>query len=132
MKIALPSEGGNVNPHFGKSREFTIVELQDGQIVDRKTISATNLQHNHEGLAGLMTSEKVDVVIVGGIGAMALQALEQSGLRVIYGASGNIDDVVGAFARGELVSQGSGCCSHHHGAHGGGCHHHGHGGGCSH
>lgn len=123
MKIAMPSEYGYVNQHFGRSREFTVVELNDGKIIAQKTVSADNLQHNHAGLAGLMQNEGVEVVIVGGIGAMAMQALEQSGLRVISGASGKIEEVVASFARGELVSSGQACCHHHGEHHDHGCHH---------
>jgi predicted Fe-Mo cluster-binding NifX family protein len=123
MKIAIPSEYGYVNQHFGRSREFTVVELDNGKIVSQKIISADNLQHNHAGLAGLMQNEGIEVVIVGGIGAKALEALEESGLRVVSGANGKIEEVVGSFARGELVSSAQGCCHHHGEHHGHGCHH---------
>ena len=125
MKIAIPSEYGHVNQHFGMSKEFTIIELDGDSIVSQKIISSESLQHNHSGLAGLMKDESVDTVIVGGIGAHALQALEQSGLKVVSGGSGKIGDVVARFARGELTGRPQ-SCSHHHGEHHhheGGCHH---------
>ncbi len=122
MKLAMPYDHGRVNQHFGTSREFAIVEVEDGIIKARKTVSADQLQHNHEGLAGLMKSENVDVVITGGIGAMALIALQESGLQVVSGANGNIEDVAVSFIRGELNTQGAACCNHH-GEHGHGCHH---------
>lgn len=125
MKIALPDDNGNVNQHFGRSKVFKVIELENGAIKSQKNVSAENLQHNHEGLAGLMRNERVDVVIVGGIGARALEPLQQAGLEVITGANGKIEEVVSSYARGELVSNSSACCSHHgEDHHGQGCHHH--------
>jgi predicted Fe-Mo cluster-binding NifX family protein len=122
MKIALPHEYGHVNQHFGRSREFAVIEADGEKILSQKIISAESLQHNHEGLAGLMQKEGIDVVIVGGIGARALAPLKENGLEVITGASGKIAEVVGRYLRGELVSS-TAVCSHHHGDHDHGCHH---------
>ncbi|KAF1084881.1 Dinitrogenase iron-molybdenum cofactor [Sporotomaculum syntrophicum] len=113
MKIALPHEYGYVNQHFGKSREFVIVELSGGQIIDKKIISAEQMQHNHEGLAGLLRDEQVDTVIVGGIGAGALQPLKANGLQVITGISGKIDDVVVKYTLGHLPSNSAASCDNH-------------------
>lgn len=121
MRLALPYENGQINQHFGRSREFAIVDVEGCAIKTRKNVSAANLQHNHEGLAGLMRTEGVDVVITGGIGAHALSSLEDAGLKVITGVGGGIDEVVNSYMRGELVSRRT-SCQHHHGEHHG-CHH---------
>lgn len=125
MKLAIPSNNGEVNPHFGQSKTFAIVEINDQQeVTSVEEVSAANLQHKHEGLAGLLKDQKVDVVIVGGIGAGAVNALEAAGLQVLFGASGPIKQVAETFARGEFVSKRV-MCNHHGG-------HHHHEGGCSH
>ncbi|TYO95966.1 NifB/NifX family molybdenum-iron cluster-binding protein [Desulfallas thermosapovorans] len=123
MKIALPHEYGYINQHFGRSKEFIIVELDEGQIANKRIVSAEQLQHNHEGLAGLLKGEQVDTVIVGGIGARALEPLKANGMQVVTGVSGKIDEVVIKFARGQLPTGSEACCSHHHGEHGHGCSH---------
>jgi len=127
VKIALPvNNNQEVNQHFGRSSEFAIVEIEGSNIKDSKVVSAANLAHNHEGLAGLLKNENVEVVIVGGIGPMAREALEEYGMKVITGARGTINDVAGLFARGQLVSRPVAC---NHG-HGHGCGHHSNG--CGH
>ncbi len=113
MKIALPHEYGYVNQHFGKSREFVIVEIEGRQIVAKKIISAEQLQHNHEGLDGLLRDEQVDTVIVGGIGAGALQPLKANGLQVVTEISGKIDDVVVKYTLGQLHSNSAASCDNH-------------------
>lgn len=129
MKIAIPVENGQVNQHFGRSREFAILSLDNQKVTDQKTVSAESLQHNHEGLADLLHREKVEAVVLGGIGPYALQALEQKGLKVITGASGDIVSIAEQYSRGELVSRNTVCNHHHdHDHHHG--HDHSHGGGC--
>ncbi|MBE3584649.1 NifB/NifX family molybdenum-iron cluster-binding protein [Desulfofundulus thermocisternus] len=123
MKIALPNDRGRVNQHFGRSEEFVIFEMSGQEIKGRETISTVTLQHNHEGLAELFKSKGVEVLILGGVGPRAIQALQQYGLRVITGASGDVEEVARAYARGELVSQGI-ICNHGHGhGHDSHCHH---------
>lgn len=125
MKIAIPNNNGEVNQHFGQSQEFSIIEMDnDNNIVKVEDLQAAGLQHQHEGLAGLLKDQGVEVVIVGGIGAGALDALEAGGIKVLFGASGLIKDVAETFARGEFISKRK-MCNHH------GEHHHHHGG-CSH
>ncbi len=127
MKIAIPENQGEVNQHFGQSKNFAIIEIDENkQVTSVQEVSASGLQHKHEGLAGLMKAQGVDTVIVGGIGAGAVQALEAQGLKVLFGASGPVKDVAETFARGEFVSERK-MCSHH-----GAGHHHHDGGGCSH
>lgn len=123
MKLALPFEQGRVNQHFGRSKEFVVVEVEGQTIKGKKTVSAVNLMHNHGGLAGLMLNEGVDVVITGGIGAKALQALEEAGLKVLTGADGTIDEVVNRFVNGALDENRGACCHHHDHQHGQGCQH---------
>lgn len=123
MRIAVPNDNGNVNQHFGQSKEFIICDVEGQSLVSQKAVSAEALQHNHGGLANLMSGENVEVVIVGGIGPYAIQALEQKGFKVITGAAGDIKTVVESFARGELVSRRV-VCNHH--GHGHGHHHHHH------
>lgn len=113
MKIAIPESGGRVNEHFGRSTSFTVVEIENDQVVDMETVSATGLQHNHEGVTELLKEKEVTVVIAGGIGSGMRDALESQGFEVLMGASGNVKMVAETYARGDFVSKGS-VCNHHH------------------
>ncbi|MBQ1377511.1 MAG: FKBP-type peptidyl-prolyl cis-trans isomerase, partial [Lachnospiraceae bacterium] len=56
----------------------------------------------------------IDVLICGGIGGGAQAALENHGIELCAGASGDADEAVEAYLRGELENTGSNC-DHHHG-----------------
>ncbi len=113
MKIAIPDDNGQVNQHFGQSRSFSIIEIDNGnQVVGINTVSASGLQHQHEGIADFLKNQDVEVVIVGGIGQGAISGLESRGLKVLFGAAGPVKDAAEAFAEGKFVSKRT-VCSHH-------------------
>jgi FKBP-type peptidyl-prolyl cis-trans isomerase 2 len=74
-------------------------------------------------LANLLGNNAIDVVICGGIGGGAQAALEAQGIELCAGASGDADEAVKAYLRGELVNTGANCdhhgeghtCGHHDG-----------------
>lgn len=122
MRIAIPDNNGEVNQHYGQSKLFSIIDIEDNQnIILLDSVSTDALQHNHGGLAEFLKRQGVEVVIVGGIGAGAVAGLEECGLKVLFGASGPVRSVAESFAKGKFISKRV-MCDHH-----GGGHHHHHG-----
>lgn len=120
MKIAMPKDGEMLNQHFGQSRSFLIVTVENNQIVDKLELSSESLQHNHAGISGLLLSEGVSLVITGGIGQPMFNALKAQGLEVIKGASGRCEEVIERYLNGELEDRNVTCGhhgEHHHGEH---------------
>jgi len=115
-KIAIPSDGEVLNAHFGKSEAFTVFEIEGKEARKVEILSATGLQHQHEGLASMFKRNGVEVLICGGIGGGMINGLNAVGLKVVTGASGNVADVAKLYASGNLVSTGS-ICQHHEGEH---------------
>ena len=56
----------------------------------------------------------MDVLICGGIGGGAQQALADAGVELVAGAEGDADQAVEAYLKGELLSTGANCDHHHH------------------
>ena len=141
MKIAVTYENGNIFQHFGRTESFKVYEVEDGKIVSSEVIGSDGIGHG--ALAGLLAGHDIQVLICGGLGGGALNALTDAGIEVCAGASGNADEAVEAYLRGDLVDTGANC-DHHHGegedheccgGHGEGedhecCGGHGEGGGC--
>lgn len=116
MKIAMPKDGEMLNQHFGQSRSFLIVTVDNGKIIERQEISSEALQHNHAGLSGLFLTQGVSLVITGGIGGPALQALQEKGLQVIKGAAGPCEEILVRYLGGQLQDMNV-TCSHQGGHH---------------
>lgn len=122
MKIAVTSERGEVFQHFGRTPEFAIFEVESGRIVSEGLLKSGD--SGHGALAGLLSENKVDTLICGGIGGGAINALSALGIRVIGGASGKVGEVAKAFADGTLSANSNFACNHHYEGNGCGEHHH--------
>ena len=118
MKIAIPNNGNMINQHFGMSQSFVIATIEDKKILNIEEISAAELAHQHQGLADLLVKQGATVVITGGIGGGAISGLQQNGLEVIKGASGEYKKVIEEYINGTLEDKNVVC--NHHGEH----HHH--------
>ncbi|MEE3357987.1 MAG: NifB/NifX family molybdenum-iron cluster-binding protein, partial [Lachnospiraceae bacterium] len=103
MKIAVPYNNGEIFQHFGKSEEFKIYEVVDGQILSSTIISAEGA--GHEALAGVLAQQDVALLICGGMGDGAKSALDAAGIQVISGVSGDVDQAIADFLAGELISE---------------------------
>ena len=123
MRIAVCYQEGKVFPHFGRTETFKLYETEDRKILSASMLSAGGA--GHEALAEVLEEAGVEVIICGGCGSGAEEALTDAGIRVISGAEGDADEAVEAFLAGQLESQGVNC---HHEEEEEGCHC---GGGCS-
>lgn len=129
MKIAVTCENDQVFQHFGHTPGFAVFETEAGQIINEKRVSSGD--SGHGALAGLLAEEKIDLLICGGIGGGAVNALTSFGIHVVGGAEGNVREVVEALLNGTLKVREDFHCNHHHGE-GHTCHGHSCGGKCSH
>ena len=111
-----------------------IYDIKNDEIVS-KTVISTNGQ-GHGALSSFLSENKVEVLICGGIGGGAISALNELGIKLFGGVSGDCDSAVESFLKNELNFNPNVRCSHHDYEHGNGAHtcgEHGCGkGGCHH
>ncbi len=112
MKIAVTYNDGSIFEHFGKTEFFKVYDVEDNKVVSSEIIGSNGTGHG--ALAGLLADQSVDVLICGGIGGGAQEALASAGVELCAGASGNADEAVEAYLKGELVNSGANCDHHHH------------------
>lgn len=111
MRIAVTYENGEIFQHFGHSEQFKVYDVSDEKITNEQIISAVG--SGHGALAGLLSGLNVNVLICGGIGAGAQNALTEAGIKLYGGVSGNADEAVNAFIAGKLAFDPNIMCSHH-------------------
>ena len=119
MRIAVTYENGEIFQHFGHTSQFKMYDVTDGNIVSEHT--AYTMGSGHGALAGFLKENGADVLICGGIGGGAKNALAEAGIKLYGGASGNADEAVKALLAGTLQYNPDVMCSHH-----GDGHEHGH------
>lgn len=128
MKIAVTYEDGQVFQHFGHTQQFKIYEVQEGKITASEVVGTDGFGHG--ALAGFLKERNVDVLICGGIGGGARNALAEAGIELYPGACGDADAQVASFLEGTLNYDPDTRCSHHEHHGEGGCHGHHEEGGC--
>ncbi len=112
MKLAVTYDNGQVFQHFGKTQQFKIYDIQEGK-VGPSLVTGTGGQ-GHGALAGLLRGLGISVLICGGIGPGAQDALKSLDITVIPGITGDADQAVQDFVDGKLVPNTEALCNHHH------------------
>lgn len=108
MKIAISTDSEKVSEHFGRCPEFTIVEIKDNKIKNKKIIE--NPGHMTGFLPKFFKEKNINCVIAGGAGFRAQELFKQFGIKLITGIQGNIDNVIKEFIKKEL-KQGEDLCN---------------------
>lgn len=111
MKIAVTYENGNIFQHFGRTESFKIYEIENNTVISSEVTGTEG--HAHEALADFLKAKGVEVLICGGMGPGAQNALAQAGIEVYAGAEGSCDEAVEKYLKGELTSTGVNCDHHH-------------------
>lgn len=113
MKLAVTYENGEVFQHFGHCRQFAFYEVEDGRVLSGEVISAEG--SGHGALAGFLKEHGADALICGGIGGGARAALEEAGIELYPGVTGDVSSAAEAYVKGKLAYDLNAGCSHHHG-----------------
>ncbi|MBO4382971.1 MAG: peptidylprolyl isomerase, partial [Clostridia bacterium] len=80
MRIAVTYENGQVFQHFGHTEQFKVYEVEDGKVVSSEVVGSDG--QGHGALAGVLAGKGIDVLICGGIGGGAVNALTKAGIEL--------------------------------------------------
>jgi predicted Fe-Mo cluster-binding NifX family protein len=111
---------GNVSGHFGHTPYFAVAELADGNIVASRLVASPG--HGQGcSMPAFVESLGARAIIVGGIGAGAVNGLRARGIEIAAGATGSAEAALRSYASGTLPEAQPGCGGH--GGHGHNCNH---------
>lgn len=111
MRVAVTYEQDMVGQHFGRTEQFKIYDIVDGEIKSSQVIDTNGTGHG--ALAGFLRAAEVEVLICGGIGMGARNALSEVGIELFPGATGNTDETVKSYLNGTLKYDPETACHHH-------------------
>ncbi len=100
MRIAISTDGNFVSAHFGRCPTFTIVDLQDGQIVKKESLQ--NPGHQPGFIPQFLCDKGVECIVCGGMGRRATGFFNEYGIKTILGVTGRIDEVLDKIQKGTL------------------------------
>jgi predicted Fe-Mo cluster-binding NifX family protein len=113
MKIALPSNGTEVDEHFGHCQCFTIFEVDDeNKIVSQETLTPPAGCGCKSSIVPQLASMGVSVMLAGNMGGGAVNVLASNGIKAVRGCSGDVREVAEAWLAGNVADSGVGCQGH--------------------
>ena len=104
MKIALPTQNNAIDSHFGHCEYFTVYTIEGTEIIYEEIIPSPTSCGCKSNIAATLADIGVTMMLAGNIGDKAMNVLNQSGIQVIRGCSGNINEVAQAWLSGILVN----------------------------
>ena len=126
MRVAVTYENGEVFQHFGRTPQFKVYDIENNEVVGSKVIDTNGTGHG--ALAGFLKNMQADVLICGSIGGGAQIAMNEAGITLFAGNSGDADEIIRAYIAGTLDQNADPTCDHHHHDDGHACGEHGCGG----
>ncbi|KUO61406.1 MAG: dinitrogenase iron-molybdenum cofactor biosynthesis protein [Gracilibacter sp. BRH_c7a] len=116
MKIALPSRQNLIDDHFGHCDYFTIftVDKDNKEIIEQETIASPVGCGCKSNIAQTLSEMGVKVMLAGNMGEGAVRVLNNSGIEVLRGCSGDVKSVALEWLSGTLSDSGDSCHEHEH------------------
>lgn len=112
--IPVESDESTLAQHFGRCPVFVMATVEKGAVKEKKVVQNPHYEQHvpfavPDFLASLQPKPKI--IITTGLGPRAIDALNSSGIDVIYGVAGTVDEVLGKYIDNTLKSNANVC--HH-------------------
>jgi predicted Fe-Mo cluster-binding NifX family protein len=118
MKIAVPvTKENRIDDHFGHCESYGVFTISDkNEITEIKGVASPQGCGCKSDIASVLAADGVSVMLAGGIGGGAINVLNNSGIQVVRGCSGDAAEVVKLYLSGLVEDSGSSCHQHeqHH------------------
>jgi len=118
MRICIPTEtdelkAAKVYGHFGSAPYFTIYDSEKDSF---EVIDNSNQHHSH-GVChpmGVLDDKNIDAVACGGMGARAVQKLNEGGIKTYRAVAGTVGEIIEEYKRGGLkeITMENACSDH--------------------
>ena len=109
MRVAISTDSGYVSAHFGRCPLFTIVDIENDKIVNKKFVD--NPGHQPGAIPKFLHDNGAECIVCGGMGPRAQGIFEEFGIQTIVGVDGKVDEVIDRILKGTLEG-GESLCEH--------------------
>lgn len=98
VRVAIPTRNGEIETFISGAEEFTIYDVEIELVKSKEVVPV-----NGRGLGDFLLDETVNVMICGGIRSGARNVLRLKRVELIYGVSGQADDIMMRYLSGERL-----------------------------
>ena len=118
MKIALPSRENQVDGHFGHCEYFTVFTInEDKEIISEEIVTPPAGCGCKSNIVTTLSEMGVTIMLAGNMGEGAVNVLNNNGIQVLRGCSGDVKTVTKSWIAGNLNDSNISCSAHEHGCH---------------
>lgn len=116
IKIAIPvNKNNHVDGHFGHCEAYKVITLgKNNEIENSEIMESPKGCGCKSNIAKTLADNGVSVMLAGGIGTGAVNKLNEAGIEVVRGCSGDVEELAKKYANGEITDNGSNCNHHEH------------------
>ncbi|MDX5585094.1 MAG: NifB/NifX family molybdenum-iron cluster-binding protein [Aureibaculum sp.] len=125
-KIAIPVTRSNqIEDHFGHCEFYGVYTISEqNEIISIQSIESEQGCGCKSNIANVLSESGVSIMLAGGIGAGAINVLNNWNIQVISGCTGNVEEIIKQYLNGQIIDSGESCLQHeHHQGHGHQCNH---------
>ena len=98
MRVAIPTRNGQIEAVFSRAEEFTIYDVEIELVKCKGTAFI-----REKDLGSFLLEEAINVMICGKIRSGARNILRMKRIELLYGVSGNADDIMIRYLSGERL-----------------------------
>jgi len=115
-KIAIPiTDNNQIEDHFGQCEFYGVYTISDkNEILEVQSIESEQGCGCKSNIASELSEKGITLMLAGGIGAGAINVLNNSGIQVLRGCSGSVDDIIEQYINGQIMDSGESCLQHEH------------------
>lgn len=115
MKIAIPTNSGKIDDHYGHCEYFLVYTTNEQKdIIYEEMIASPNGCGCQSDIDKKLSQIGVKIMLAGNIGSGAVNKLNNSGITVVRGCSGDIKNVLSEWLNGNIKDNGQLCIEHEH------------------
>ena len=112
MKIAVLTRGNVVDDHFGHCESYTVFTINENGIEKTEILPSPQGCGCKSNIASVLRDMGVTVMLAGNMGNGAYNVLNNHGIKVYRGCSGNTEQLVRQFISGQISDSGELCHAH--------------------
>jgi len=101
MKIAIPIWNGRVSPVMDTASQLLILKIQNGREMSRSVLPIPKMDIIQR--ARFITNVEIDLLICGALSRPFENALSHHGLSIYPWIKGDIDEIITAYLKGNLL-----------------------------
>lgn len=115
MKVAVPTRNNVVDDHFGHCEAYAVFTVDANHKIEKSEMLPSPQGCGcKSNIAAVLQEKGVTVMLAGNMGSGALSVLQNHGIQVFRGCSGDVYQLVETFLKGSIEDSGESCQHHEH------------------